>query len=970
MVGEILPLRRVIGCICFLVVGAHRSHAEPGAAEGLSQVVREADSLVSRGVSPCVGFNAFHVQGLLVTKDHFYFTSVNVLRSEAWIFKLDRKTMKLIGKRNLAIGKDIHPGGIDFDGRSIWVPVAAYRKHSHTHMVTVDPGTLEAKTRFEVDDHIGAVACRGDGLIGANWSAEEFYFWSSDGRLEAKRPSPTGVGYQDCKAVGDHIACLGGGYLDWIDVKGWRLAKRFPVGKSERGSSLSREGLGLLGDSVFFLPDDGASAKVYEYGFARRGGAAGSPTKPAAASPGSVLFVAPNGDDANAGTEAAPLASLDRARDLVREMKKASGLPVGGVTVWLRGGDYYRDQSFRLTEADSGTAEAPIVYRAYEGEEVRLVGGKRIPPEAFRKLSDQAMLDRIEEKARGQVMIAELKPLGIKDYGNFPGCFRGAPPVAELFFNDERMTPAQWPNEGWAHVAKYVQCGSVPRDGDKGKQPGVFEYEGDRPGRWRPAGGVWLHGYWCFDWYDEVIKVASIDKEKRQITFVSPHIYGFRNGNPPPRRYRAVNLLEELDAPGEYFVDGKAGALVFWPPAAIGGARIVVSTLVGPVVLMSDVSYVTLRGLTVEACRGGGIAVGGTGRGNQIVGCVVRNTGQDGIRVAGGEKHVVRSCDIHDTGTSGLTLSGGDRKTLTPAGHRAANNHIWRFSRRQRTYASAIHIGGVGNRLEHNLIHDAPHIAIALAGNDHVIEYNVIHHVCMETDDCGAFYMGRNPSNRGNMIRYNFWHHVGSPRGHGNNAIYFDDGDGGNTVFGNVLFRCGEPAKGTMGAVFCHGGHGNLVENNVFIECKRAIGASPWNDARWKKMIDEELWQTRLLKEVDITKPPFITRYPELKGFMTPSGEPRMNRAARNVAVMCGEFIRGNYVAEDNLVTDKDPGFVDMARGRFGFRDGSEAYKGVPGLRPIPFDRIGLVKDDVRSRLPEAEWTYDPPRPLPPLRPR
>ncbi len=237
---------------------------------GLAPIVQEAGALVSRAVSPRVGFNAFHVQGLLVTKDCFYVTSVNALKREGWIFKLDRKTMKRLGKRQLAIDEDIHPGGIDFDGERIWVPVAAYRRHSHTHIMTVDPTTLEAKTQFQVDDHIGAVARSNDRLIGANWGTEQLYVWSLDGRLLAKKPSPTGVAYQDCKGRGDTIACLGGGYLDWIDVKRWRLVKRFPVGRSRSGASLSREGLGLYGDSVFFLPDDGPTARIYEYAFAPR----------------------------------------------------------------------------------------------------------------------------------------------------------------------------------------------------------------------------------------------------------------------------------------------------------------------------------------------------------------------------------------------------------------------------------------------------------------------------------------------------------------------------------------------------------------------------------------------------------------------------------------------------------------------------------------------------------------------------
>ena len=114
-------------------------------------------------------------------------------------------------------------------------------------------------------------------------------------------------------------------------------------------------------------------------------------------------------------------------------------------------------------------------------------------------------------------------------------------------------------------------------------------------------------------------------------------------------------------------------------------------------------------------------------------------------------------------------------------------------------------------------------MAVGIGGNDHVFEYNVVHDVCNASDDAGALYKGRNPSCRGNVIRYNLWRDIGSPMGHGTAAVYFDDGDGGDTVFGNIFVRCGYPGKGSFGTVFSHGGHDNIAENNLFIDCQRAL---------------------------------------------------------------------------------------------------------------------------------------------------
>jgi len=201
--------------------------------------------------------------------------------------------------------------------------------------------------------------------------------------------------------------------------------------------------------------------------------------------------------------------------------------------------------------------------------------------------------------------------------------------------------------------------------------------------------------------------VKQIDREKRQITLAAPSLYSVQQGNPSPRRYYALNLLEELDRPGEYFIDAKTGLLYFWPPAPLKDARIVLSTLVGPVVAIKDAEYVVLRGFTIEASLADGIDVIG-GQNVCIQACEVRNTRQLGISVSTGTGpkpergrspsaagHRIEDCDIHDTGTGGIVLSGGDRKTLTPAGHQALNNHIWRFSALKLTYSHAIQLEGV-----------------------------------------------------------------------------------------------------------------------------------------------------------------------------------------------------------------------------------------------------------------------------------
>ncbi|MCX5662002.1 MAG: right-handed parallel beta-helix repeat-containing protein [Planctomycetota bacterium] len=673
----------------------------------------------------------------------------------------------------------------------------------------------------------------------------------------------------------------------------------------------------------------------------------------------SPFFVDPRGSDENSGTKEKPFATLERARAAVR------ALPAGQPReVVLRAGTYRAASTFALGPEDSGTPERPALWRAAEGEEVRLAGSVALPIKAFKPVADPAVLARLDPAARGNVLQIDVHALGVALPPALPAKFRGAPHAPELFCDDQRMTLARWPNEGWTTIAKIIDHGSDPRNGDHSGKPGVFEYSGDRPSRWSVEAGVWLRGYWCYDWSEEAIRVKAIDTQAKTITFAEPHVYGLKQGNPSPRRYYALNLLEELDSPGEFYLDRVSGLLYFWPPAAAlrsADARIELSTLATPIVALKDAHDIVLRGLTIEAGLADGIEIH-DGRGCRVEACTLRNLRQLGVNVNGGAGHRVVACDIHHTGTGGIAMVAGDRKTLTPAGLEALNNHIWRFSEHQLTYACAIRVGGVGNRAAHNLIHDAPHIAVAFAGNDHVFEFNVVHDVCTETDDASAFYTGRDPSARGHILRHNFWHHIGSPMGHGTAAVYFDDGDGGNTVLGNVFFHCGEPGRGSFGTVFSNGGHDLVADNNLFVSCRRALGSAPWSDKMWKETIDgghDQGYVKKLREDVDITSEVYTKRYPALVGFLDPKpGQPRVSRAKHNLFVLCGQWTSGNWQCppQVNWSADHDPGFADPAHGDFSLP--AEAIKKYPGFEPIPFAKMGLYADELRPTPVREKWNY------------
>ncbi len=138
--------------------------------------------------------------------------------------------------------------------------------------------------------------------------------------------------------------------------------------------------------------------------------------------------------------------------------------------------------------------------------------------------------------------------------------------------------------------------------------------------------------------------------------------------------------------------------------------------------------------------------------------------------------------------------------------------------------------------MAHNLLYDCPSSTLRIEGNDHLIEYNEVHSAVRESDDQGGMELFLNPTYRGVVFRYNYFHHNGKtgrePAVHGQAAIRLDDAISGVLIYGNVFYRS---ANGNFGAVQINSGRDNVIDNNIFAECKQGIsgGWRPGNSA-WR----------------------------------------------------------------------------------------------------------------------------------------
>ncbi len=642
------------------------------------------------------------------------------------------------------------------------------------------------------------------------------------------------------------------------------------------------------------------------------------------------VVVSPDGDDANEGSLRAPLRTLEAARDCVRASEH-----VGNVVITLLEGRYHLGETLELDGRDAGSAGHTTTWRARTGVEVILDGGLLVPGGRCERVSDEAIASRLLPEARESVVQLDLSALGVTDYGQFgPRGFARPtlPAPVELFVDGTPLRIARWPNPGEPRIplGEVLDMGSVPRHGDDSNRGGVFRYVTERAERWTEAEDLHVSGIFTWGFADDTVKIAKIDTEAGTFTTVQPHRYGFGNSHQKSLwEWHAVNLLEEIDLPGECYLDRGSGIVYFLPPdpaVPIEASTIQISLLAAPLVSMRGVSRVRWEGIDFENARGTALRIDG-GEENFVAGCSFRNLGGLAVRVSG-ERHGVLSCDVEGTGAGGIAVSGGNRRTLAPGGCFVRNCDISRVNRWYRTYRPCISLSGVGHRIEHCVLHDCPGQGVLLSGNEHVIEYTEFGHLVGEMSDQGAMYMGRNPSHAGNIFRYNFFHHTESSHvgGYGNSGIFFDDGDSGQLVHGNVFYRCG-----ANGAVKYHGGQFNSFVNNLVIDCPLAVKEQLWTQERWDEFLAGEQQQSQLLKQVDVRKEPYLSRYPKLaRIFETPYSLERQHEER-------------NY-----LSTADDPLFSDGASMDFSIGGLAKLRELVPGFEPIPFARIGTYEDEFR----------------------
>ncbi|NLY01719.1 MAG: right-handed parallel beta-helix repeat-containing protein [Rhodopirellula sp.] len=651
------------------------------------------------------------------------------------------------------------------------------------------------------------------------------------------------------------------------------------------------------------------------------------------------VYVAKSGDDANPGTREKPLASVLKAVEAMRG--------AGPGTIWIGEGEYYVEKSLAFDAEHTGTAEQPLVLRGTEPGKVRLTGARAVGD--LRPITADEAHPLVSTEAKQHVLVADLKAQGFPPLGPLPEKHRDHG-LEEIVFGDRPMQSARWPNEGFVEFDKVIDSGAsgvthwVSRDVYR---PGSFEFPGERAKLWDFQRGVWLHGFWCYEWSDEVLKAASYNPGTGELRLAAKHAYGV--GSPwrkdSKHEFYALHVFEELDRPGEYYLDRQNNLLYFWPPADVTNTPLRLTLCRQPLIRANGSAYLTVRDLTVENGCDAGIVMSNC-RHVRVENCLIRNLGRSGISLSGSNMAAV-GCEVTEVGSSGISVHGGDRKTLTPGECSIENCHVHHVGRLNWEGGRAAVLGGCGNRMANNLFHHGPTGAVSYGGNEHVLELNEAHDMCIHYADVGVFYTGRDWASRGNLVRWNYIHDVAVKGGSGAQAIYLDDCDSGETVVGNIVYRCGNRG------VLLGGGRDNAFRGNIFID--QPIGIHV--DARGPRGIvfdRPDSWNLLAkCEQLGYQSPLWTERYPRLARIMEEAPlQPKGNSMHANIMIGCKQPF--------DLKKGVDPAWLDRAdNAEWPLTEFPELLDGGPptrlnlsklpaigkkvaGFEPIPIERIGL----------------------------
>ena len=709
---------------------------------------------------------------------------------------------------------------------------------------------------------------------------------------------------------------------------------------------------------------------------------------------GQKIFVSAVGDDSGDGSEEEPLKTLEKAIDVANEMREDSDKLI---EILLREGTYSVTNTIKIINSQKDDPLLKI--SAYQDEKVTINAGVDIPLSAM-SIADSDFTNAIIDKPNvGSVLQYNLKDAQIEDLGEIS--LRGhlisdeKEAQAELSLNGEVQKLAGWPNGEYTGLIKPTDSNEYGKRTKSGIANGCsFQVNYDRPSQWSKPEQAWLSGTigpnYEFDYYP----VSRFDSEEKRVYLSRGALEKYYT----EPYYRFENVPEELDEPGEYYIDRQSGMLYFYPPEDTPKDSVLTITMSTPTLDVSgkapnsmfrieNSKNIVFENLIFKGGRGSAI----TGKNNsniQFINCEINSFGENGIRFDASTDIKISDCKIHDVGQDGiLFVSCGNYKTLSPSNIVVSNNDIYNFARLERSYKTGIDFGYrcVGATAANNHIHNGPHAGMIFYGVNNDIYGNEFDNLVTEFSDMDALYCNNSnyPWERGNKIHNNYFHDIGKSSMNGRHqinvrAIRTDNRGCGLNIYENLFYNIGDGGNGNgnngIGAITAEGTR-NRIFNNLFVDCNEAY----FNTLQYKEIEtadDGTLYPDTIInssgvevantingaKVADLKKqmenylPVYGKQFLELYNYfyehpnMSKTNEFKNNMII-NIAIPLSNFngtqneegFRGSQMltaASGNYVSTSDPGFVSYDNGNLELS--SSATLLVEGLPKFEMSSFGI----------------------------
>ena len=517
-----------------------------------------------------------------------------------------------------------------------------------------------------------------------------------------------------------------------------------------------------------------------------------------------VIHVAVTGSDMNPGTEEKPLATLTGARNKIREIKKRNK----PIDVIFHKGEYLIKDTVFFDKSDSGNKKAPITYKSAGDGEVLFSAGIEIDVSKFEPVTEQAVLSRLPKSSVGRVGQIDLTSTGasIADFAAY-GHNRG------FYLNERKQKVAKWPNSNFAYIEDVV--GSS-----------VFKYKNENASKWSAADDMYIEGYLASEWTGGAYR-CEVDPSERTIKVIGSNVSG-------GHRWRAINLIEEMDIPGEFYVDTEKKILYYYPEKKLDVQkdRLIFNRWAFNMVNVKDCDYMSFEGLSFAYTDGTCIDMANCSYIN-VKECTFK-CANTGVVADFAENFTADSNVCYEMSGSGIMIyqdgrnSSVDVKEVFGEPNNSniviKNNHLSNCFLDHIGSGGLVGFGGTGVIVEHNTVSGSNTQAVIGGGPDCVIRYNDIYNAVRETADAGAYYCGCSWTLFGNTVEYNFIHDLGDSAFEAGNlvdCVFWDDTVSGQTARYNILYP---NSKQRTYGVISGGGSDNTIDSNTIIGADIGIG--------------------------------------------------------------------------------------------------------------------------------------------------